>query len=98
MPSYKITGNLLEPARLLVFKEGTWVIEKTEALPEGDFILGNLSAGKKIVAGRNAEGKVEVYGDIDPVLQSADSFLMLNAGGDLLLINTLGDFLITEVG
>jgi hypothetical protein len=98
MPSYKLTGWLEEAARLLVFKESDWSLEKTEALPQGSFIIGNLSTGAKMVAGRNAEGKVEVYGNIDPELQSADSFLMLNAGGDLLMINTLGDFLITEVG
>ena len=94
----KVSGNLTNAARVLIVKESDWSLEKTASLPRGDFIIGNLSTGAKMVAGRNAEGKVEVYGYIDPELQSADSFLMLNARGDLLMINTLGDFLITEVG
>jgi hypothetical protein len=98
MPSYKLTGFLREAARILVFKEADWSIEKTESLPEGNFILGNLSAGNKMIAGRNIEGKVEVYGNVVPELQAADDYLMINASGDLLLINTAGDYLITAIG
>jgi hypothetical protein len=98
MPSYKLTGFLRETARVLVFKESDWSLEKTESLPEGDFIMGNLSAGNKMIAGRNTEGKVEVYGNITPELQAADDYLMINTSGDLLLINTAGDYLITAIG
>ena len=98
MPSYKLTGWLEEAARILVFKESDWSLEKTEALPEGNFVIGNLSTGAKMVAGRNAEGKVEVYGYIDPIIQTLDSLLKINESGDLLLINTNGDFLITAIG
>ena len=98
MPSYKLTGWLEEPARILIFKETDWSIEKTEALPRGEFVLGSLSAGAKMVAGRNAIGEVEVYGNVTPELQFADCFLLINTMGDLLLINTDGDFLITEIG
>jgi hypothetical protein len=98
MPSYKLTGWLREAARVLVFKESDWSLEKTEALPEGNFVVGNLSAGAKMIAGRNTEGKVEVYGYVDPIIQALDSLLMINESGDLLLINTGGDFLITAIG
>jgi surface protein len=71
MPSYKLTGWLEEAARILVFKESDWSLEKTEALPRGDFVIGNLSAGAKMAAGRrNTDGKVEVYGNITPILNT----------------------------
>jgi len=98
MPSYKLTGWLEEAARLLVFKESDWSLEKTESLTRGDFVVGSLTAGAKMVAGRNTSGKVEVYGNITPELQSADDYLMINTLGDLLLINTGGDYLVTAIG
>ena len=98
MPSYKLTGWLEEAARLLVFKESDWSLEKTESLPRGDFVIGNLSSGAKMVAGRNAEGKVEVYGYVDPEIQSLGSSLLINTLGDFLLINTAGDFLAVDIG
>lgn len=94
---YKITGWLEEPARVLVFKETDWSIEVNTSIDRGDFSISGLSAGKKMVAGRNSTGKVEVYGDITPLEYLAEDFLSINVSGDLLNINIAGDNLIIGI-
>jgi len=95
--AYKITGWLEEAARILVFKESDWSLETTIAVDRGDFEIASLSAGTKMVAGRNTNGKVEVYGNITPLEYIGEDFLAINAAGDLLNINAAGDHLIIGI-
>jgi len=96
--AYKITGWLEDASRVLVFKESDWSLEHTSALDRGEFEIAYLSAGAKMVAGRRtADGKVEVYGNIDPTEYIGEDFLAINAGGDLLNINDAGDHLIIGI-
>lgn len=96
--AYKITGWLENAARILIFKESDWSLEHSASLDRGDFEVPYLSTGKKMVAGRRlSDGKVEVYGNIDPTEYIGEDFLAINAGGDLLNINDAGDHLIIGI-
>jgi hypothetical protein len=96
--AYKITGWLEDAARILVFKELDWSLEKNVGIAPGEFEIDSLSAGTKMVAGRRtSDGKVEVYGNITPLEYIGEDFLAINVAGDLLNINTTGDHLIIGI-
>jgi hypothetical protein len=96
--AYKITGWLEDPAKILIFKESDWSLEKSVSIDSGDFEVVSLASGTKMVAGRRlSDGMVEVYGNIYPIEYLGEDFLSINSLGDLLNINTNGDHLIVGV-
>lgn len=63
--SYTISGSLEENARIFVINESDWALEYTGEVTAPNFNL-ETTAGSKLVACRNSEGIIDVYGSIMP--------------------------------
>jgi predicted GH43/DUF377 family glycosyl hydrolase len=63
--AYTISGTLEEDARVFVINEDNWTLDYTGEVTAPSFNL-EVTAGTKLIACRNSEGIIDVYGSITP--------------------------------
>lgn len=69
---YKISGNLGEDAKIIVVKETDWSVEGTSDEVAGEYEVGNLITGEKLIISRKDDGHSISYGNVTPEIYSGD--------------------------
>lgn len=64
---YKISGTLMESARVIVIDEATWAMEYNENKIAGDYEIPYMLSGFKTVIGQKSNGKGIQYGRVQAI-------------------------------
>jgi hypothetical protein len=84
---YTISGTLEEDARIFVIKESDWTLEYTGEVMAPSFNL-EVTAGTKLIACRNSEGIIDVYGNIEAYAPEAVATPQISPNGGYADSNT----------
>lgn len=79
--AYKVLGTTTDSCRIYVINESNWSVESTKNVTAGDYEVDSLSSGNKTIVGRRADGQVEGFGAVTPILY--DTWANLFSGGSV---------------